>query len=189
MRIAVVLGHDDEHQGAYSKTLDTWEWAFNLPVAAGVVQNLDARGAVAKLFERTAGVGYSTAMKVLTDELNAWAPDLVVSLHFNSMGDTSFAGCCALHWPSSVRGNLAAAAISEAVAGAVGNRNRGAIAQADSWSGAPLYILKDTAAPAVIVESFFGSNPEDAKKGGAARDSGALSAAIAGAAYGIVASW
>jgi N-acetylmuramoyl-L-alanine amidase len=160
MKIAVVVGHDEKNQGAYSSTLREFEHQFNTPLSVGVVR-----------------------------DLNAWGPDLVVSLHFNSMGDTSFAGCCVLHWPSSVRGNLAAAAISEAVAGAVGNRNRGAIAQADSWSGAPLYILKDTAAPAVIVESFFGSNPEDATKGGAARDSGALAAAIAGAAYGIVASW
>ena len=189
MRIAVVVGHDERNQGAYSLTLDVREWAFNVPLAACVVQDLEARGAVARIFERPAGVGYSTAMATLTSEINTWAPDLVVSLHFNSMGDTSFAGCCALHWPSSVRGNLAAAAISEAVSGAVGNRNRGAVAQADSWSGAPLYILRDTAAPAVIVESFFGSNPDDATKGRKARDSGALAAAIAGAAYGVVTSW
>lgn len=189
MRIAVVVGHDERNQGAYSLTLDVREWAFNVPLAAGVVQDLEARGAVARIFERPAGVGYSTAMATLTSEVNTWAPDLVVSLHFNSMADTSFAGCCVLHWPSSVRGNLAAAAISEAVSGAVGNRNRGAVAQADSWSGAPLYILRDTAAPAVIVESFFGSNPEDATKGRKARDSGALATAIAGAAYGVVTSW
>ena len=189
MRIAVVVGHDEVNQGAYSATLREFEYQFNTPLSAGVVRDLKERGAVAQTFHRPAGVGYSTAMATLTSEINKWAPDLVVSLHFNSMGDTSFAGCCVLHWPSSVRGNLAAAAISESVAGAVGNRNRGAIAQADSWSGAPLYILKNTAAPAVIVESFFGSNPEDATKGGAARESGALAAAIAGAAYGIVASW
>ena len=189
MRIAVVIGHDEQNQGAYSLTLDVAEWAFNTPLAAGIVQDLERRGAVARIFERPAGVGYSTAMSTLTAEVNQWSADLVVSLHFNSMGDTSFAGCCALHWPSSVRGNLAAAAISEAVSGAVQNRNRGAIAQADSWSGAPLYILRDTVCPAVIVESFFGSNPDDATKGGAARDSGALAAAIAGAAYGIVADW
>jgi len=189
MRIAVVVGHDERNQGAYSLTLDVAEWAFNVPLAAGIVQDLERRGAVARIFERPAGVGYSTAMAQLTSEINQWSADLVVSLHFNSMGDTSFAGCCALHWPSSVRGNMAAAAISEAVSGAVGNRNRGAIAQADSWSGAPLYILKNTAAPAVIVESFFGSNPEDASRGRTARDSGELAAAVAGAVYGVVTSW
>jgi N-acetylmuramoyl-L-alanine amidase len=189
MRVAAVVGHDEQNQGAYSLTLDVAEWAFNVPLAAGIVQDLEGRGAVARIFERPAGVGYSTAMATLTSEINKWSPDLVVSLHFNSMGDTSFSGCCVLHWPSSVRGNLAAAAISEAVGAAVGNRNRGAVAQADSWSGAPLYILRDTSCPAVIVESFFGSNPDDATKGRKARDSGALAAAIAGAAYEVVTGW
>ena len=191
MRIAVVVGHDDRSQGAYSLALDMKEHEWNGLFADVLIPELESRGAAVKRFERPSGLGYQTAMSALTSEINAWGPDLVVELHFNAMDDPSWAGCCVLHWPSSTRGNIAAAAISEAAAGAIGNRNRGAVAQDRSWNSGrpPLYILRDTKAPSTIMETFFGSSTIDSIAADKARKSGALPSAVAQAIVDVIASW
>src|SRR5690606_28623408 len=107
------------------------------------------------------------------------------------------------HWPGSARGLEAARRLSAAVAGAIGLRDRGAVAQARSWNGPatvgpdgvpvpggpPLYLLQLTRAPAVIVESFFGSNERDTELATAARDDGRLPRAMAHAVADILAEW
>lgn len=191
MRVAISVGHDARSQGAFSLALDMHEHQWNGLFADALVPELESRGAVVKRFERPSGLGYQTAMAALTSEINDWGPDLVVELHFNAMDDPSWAGCCVLHWPSSTRGNIAAAAISEAAAEAIGNRNRGAVAQDKSWNAGrpPLYLLRDTKAPATIVESFFGSSSTDSIAADKARKSGALPEAVAQAIVDVIASW
>ena len=191
MKIAISIGHDERSQGAFSLALNMKEHEWNGLFGDALIPELETLGVTVRRFERPSGLGYQAAMSALTSEINAWGPDLVVELHFNAMDDSSWTGCCVLHWPSSTLGNIAAAAISEAAAEAIGNRNRGAVAQDRSWNSGrpPLYILRDTKAPSTIMETFFGSSSTDSIAADKARESGALPKAVAKAIVDVVASW
>jgi N-acetylmuramoyl-L-alanine amidase len=185
MRVALVVGHDERRQGAYSPALDVHEWEWCGALARQLHTELGLRGVESRVFLREPGGRYSEQMAQLCGKINDWQAGyrgLVVSLHFNSTTE-DWAGGCALHWPSSAAGRAAASALSAAAAAAIGNRNRGAIAQDRSWSSGrpPLWILQLTKAPASILEPFFGSNEEDARAGDAAMRSGELAHALADA--------
>jgi len=179
MKLAIVVGHRKSAQGATAVD-GVQEWSWNRPLADQIAAGATALGHDVRVFYRPDRSGYSKAMGELVSEVNAYAPDLVLSLHFDSSTDTSFRGASALHWPGSKAGRMWAVQLSAAVARAAGIRSRGAIAQVESWAGSPLYILRDTVAPAVIIESHFGSNAADHVKATAARDSGDLARAIVG---------
>ena len=116
---------------------------------------------------------------------NAWTngpTDLVLSLHFNAAPESHkgrFHGTEALHWPGSRNGAMWARQLSAACAAELGTRDRGPKAQSASSSGKPLLILRDTLAPAVILESHFGDHAEDHSKAMRARRSGRLAEALA----------
>lgn len=196
-RVALVLGHSRGAPGARLLQTAIHEWHWNAELLPRLRDELAARGVEALAFERLDG-SYETAMRQLCDAINATNPDLVVELHFN--GGTQ-SGAEVLHWPGSARGREAAERLSQAVADAIGIRNRGAVAQARSWAtaelvdghlvpaGPPLWILCLTRAPAVIVEPFFGGNPVEAHKATAARDSGELPRAMADTIAGLLTEW
>lgn len=178
MKIAFVVGHSQKSQGAVDVN-GLQEWSFHLPVAEKCVAIAVARGHEAAMFLRPNG-GYTTAMAALVKEINAYQPDLVVSLHFNATPTHTVSGTEALHWPGSEGGEPLAKALAEEVSKALGTRNRGAKAQTHSHSSKPLplYILKDTDAWASIVETHFGDVASDVAKAMAGRQSGALARAI-----------
>lgn len=188
MKVAIVIGHDEVRQGAYSPTLDLHEWQWCGVLARQLDTELALKGIESRIFLRTPGGKYSEQMAQLCDEVNAYTgpKGLVVALHFNSTAE-DWAGGCALHWPSSTGGKAAASALSAAASRAIGNRNRGAIAQDRSWGTGrpPLYVLQWTRARAAILEPFFGSNEADARAGDRALQSGALAHALAEAIGGL----
>ena len=188
MKLAIVRGHRKGSQGATAGDGVT-EYAFAGWLAARIVA--DAVGHECRVFERPDGPHYAHNMMGLVSEVNAWRPDLVLSLHFNaSPNGEPWSGTSALHWPSDAQGKTWAVQLSGFVARAIGLRNRGAKAQDRSWSkarkvdgelrpaGPVLYILRDTLAPTVLLETHFGSNPVDHAKAIQALESGALSRAI-----------
>lgn len=184
MKVAIVIGHDETRQGAYSPTLDLHEWQWNSVLAAQLLLELELRSIEARIFVRTPGGKYSEQMRDLTDRVNAYtgSDGLVIGLHFNSTTE-DWAGSCCLHWPSSTGGKEAATALSRAASRAIGNRDRGAIAQDRSWSAGrpPLYLLQWTKSRATILEPFFGSNEKDARAGDRALQSRELAHALADA--------
>ena len=201
--LALVVGHNRLRQGAYSPALDQyeWEWCGGLAaLIAGAVQRLS--GPSVSVFEREVGVLYSEEMRRLVQTLDLARPRLIVSLHFNSIGDGSRSGCAALYCPGSTRGKEAAEALCTAVAGVLGNRRIGAIPQSRSWStigtradgsaypaGRKLAVLTSTRAPAVLLEPFFGDHAEDATIADHARNSGTLPKAIAEACSDLLKRW
>lgn len=174
--IALVVGHSADSQNV--KAVDgTTEWQFALEAAQAVAVALRERGMAALIYLRSTELGsYRERMADLTQRVNADRPDLVLSFHWNGVqpGHPHYSGALALHWPGSVRGAEMAAAVSAAAARASSIPDHGTIAQARSWAsaiwddsgrlvpaGPPLYILRDTVAPAAILEACNGLRPAD----------------------------
>ena len=82
---------------------------------------------------------------------------LFVSIHVNASADSSPQGLETWHHPNSVGGKLLAEYIQSAVLPISGLKDRGL-----KTSGG-LYVLRNTNAPAVLVELGFISNAEDAE--------------------------
>jgi len=99
---------------------------------------------------------YSTADSLTkgVSSANSIGADCFVSCHVNSYYQSA-SGCLVLYYPGSVKGKTLAESIVKEIA-ALGFNNQGI--RADDRG---LYELKATAAPAVIVEPFFCSNPGD----------------------------
>lgn len=178
MKLALVIGHSSSSKGAVAVDgVQEWDWTRPL---AGQIERLapfDVR-----TFYRTPNQGYTRPIKRVAREINAWGADAVIALHFNAFpeppGVESVNGTMALYWPGSTKGRALAAKVSRAVSIAQGTRDRGAREQASSWGGARLHILADTLAPAIILETHYGDDPEDHRKATSARDSGATAKMI-----------
>lgn len=177
MKIAIVIGHSASSKGAVN-TDGVAEFTWNTRLAEQLEQQFEERGVECRIFRRRPG-RYNTVVPALAQEVNRWGCDLVVALHFNASTDSDVAGAMALHWPGSVDGRHMADRLARAVSSAVGNQNLGKRAQAESWSGAQLWILSETDAPAVILEPYFGSNASDTRLARAALEAGVLADAIA----------
>lgn len=182
MRLAIVIGHSPGHGGAVAVDGVT-EYDHHRHTAARVMARALEVGHTCRVFTRDDGA-YSTVMPRLVGEVNAWSPDLVISLHFDAATAEhkgEWDGTSALHWPGSRAGRMYAVQLSAAVARAQGTRDRGAIARDTSWSGERLHILSDTRVPAVILETHFGDHAGDHRRATEARDQGETARAIVGA--------
>ena len=190
--LAIVIGHNAARPGAWSETLQTSEYDWNKDEATllvAAIHRLPGPAITMSVFERSSyAASYKLEMRQLTGAVNAARPRLIVSRHFNALNGKVH-GCCALHYPGSARGALAAEVLSRAAATALGGRNIGAMAQAVSASGKPLHILRDTQAPAVILEPFFGDHEGDAERARTARASGSLAAALATTIQNLLRGW
>jgi len=194
-RFALDIGHSPTSPGAVLRVngnLHATEHAFNASLVPLVAQALRSLGAEAEVFSRVGGSVEETR------RINSYRANAVVSFHCNADPDPDgpedrvSSGTMALHWPGSVLGQALARPLSAAVARTLGIPDRGAVAQDRSWAavgkdaqGRPvpagpfLYILHDTIAPAVILESFFIDNATDYAAGRRTMEDGALPAVIA----------
>ena len=189
--IAIVVGHSEASPGARLLDSAVYEWHWNRVLAEKLAGDLALAGVQSKIFRRPEVGTYQEQMRAVCSAINEFrGTKLVVALHFNAMPADyrgTKAGCVALYYPGSAAGARAAAALSAAASVATGNRDRGIRARGVSWSGAPLYVLQLTRAPAVILEPFFGGHPGDAAAATQARDGGQLSEALARAIEGVIA--
>lgn len=180
--VAIVVGHTAERPGALAAD-GVGEWHWQRPLANQIAVQLADLDIDGTAYYR-GPLPYGLAMHDVVQRVNRADPDLVLSLHFNSAPEShkgQMHGTMALYWPTSRTGKLAARALSSACAAAQGTRDRGPRSQAVSWAGSPLYILRDTRAPAVILETHYGDNAQDHQRASVARDNGSTAAAIAGA--------
>lgn len=189
--VALSIGHTPQAPGARYLDSHVHEYHWNAELAPRLGCAMTAAGLSVATFQRDEGP-YTAAMRKLCDAINAARPRLVLELHFNAGGGS---GAMGVHWPGSSAGQRAARILATAAATAIGIPNRGAVPQARSWNGPvrtdekgkpapggpPLYLLQLTAAPAVILEPFFGDRAGEAEAATRARDDGRLSAALAAA--------
>jgi N-acetylmuramoyl-L-alanine amidase len=110
---------------------------------------------------------------------NATRAQYFISLHLNSSEDPTSNGTEVLHWHTSTAGQREARRFASAIAKALGTRLRfdhtGALPRNHTHRGGGL--LQKTTAVALMVESFFISNPKELAHATANR--AALAAAIA----------
>lgn len=152
-KIAFVVGHDHKEQGAFSKHLNRTEFLYHLGVADYLPFDV---------YWRNPNInGYKSKMQDLAKQINGKGYTAVVELHFNSATPTAN-GCEALFFGGSVIGKKWAQTFVEKTVKEYGTRNRGVLAVTnDKQRG--YWFLKLIDAPAIILEPFFGSNPESLK--------------------------
>lgn len=171
-RVALVIGHNNELQGALDEATGEREFEYFQNVATEIAMRLE--NTQAAIFYRRSGQQYYNEMREVTRSINRFDPDVVIELHFNSF-DGKHNGTCCLIWPRSRAYNFAME-LSKVASSALGTVDNGVIYQERSWSkskkidgkyvpaGALLYILKDTKCPAVILETHYGDHDGDTSK-------------------------
>jgi len=172
--IAIVIGHRLSSQGARNTHGQT-EYTWNTQLAADVKAALLVYGVPAEVYERP---NHSAGYGELAQLLNRDQVAAVVSLHFNG-GPAAATGTETLCHPASLLGQDLASRIQHHVVQCLGLRDRGVKQQTHNDRGKELKILTRTKAPAVIVESYFGSNDQDTAVATLKRASGDLGKAIA----------
>lgn len=177
IRVVLVPGHSLDAPGA---GVAPWtEYQLHRHTAAHACSVLVAAGIDARVLHRTdRPMGYASKLRDLTSRINRLAPALVVECHYNA-GPVGIGQTLALHWPGSAPGRRLASAVSASVSECLGTTDRGAIAQSESSSGLPLYLLRSTACPAVILETHHMDDTDTHELAILAAQDGALGAAVA----------
>ncbi len=107
--------------------------------------------------ETVLGTSNSSSLTERVRQANSWPADIFLSLHNNAAENPRATGNEALVYsPGATVANALATQILEQLTLTTGLRNRGIVYRPG------LYVLKETAMPAVLVEMGFISNPDDA---------------------------
>jgi len=109
-----------------------------------------AAGLTTKLFQYD-------GLEEICNASNSFNADLFISIHCNAADSPAAHGTETFYFPSSANGQKLARCIQNQITSSLGTFNRGI------KSISNLYVLKHTAAPAVLVELAFITNPHDAK--------------------------
>lgn len=154
-KAAIVVGHNARAQGAVRVTDGVSEFVWNSDLADMIRDHAPSR---VKVFYRQAGIGYSAEIDRVYAETDAWGADVTIELHFNSVVDRTARGCLTLS-SGTTRSRALAEEVQPRMAAALGvpdrgirNLSRGDRGGRSLWQGR---------APAIMVEPWFGSNPED----------------------------
>lgn len=157
-KLAIVIGHNSQSQGAVRKDTGETEYSFNNRIAMWMEEFArkmypDLEIAV---FRRQPLGSYTREINRVYDQTDAWGAHLTMELHFNSSGDTRATGTETL--TSGTPASMAAAvAVNEEVVAALGLRDRGVKTRR---SGRGSQSLISGRAPAILVEPYFGSSPK-----------------------------
>lgn len=148
-KIAIVVGHDKNEQGAFSNLLKQSEYAYHCEV----VKHLPF-----DIFYRPTSGNYYQKMVELSKEINGKGYKAVIELHFNSFNGVAN-GCEALFFNGLVVGKRYSEVFCSEVVKEYGITNRGAKA-ISKQNERGYWFLRLMDAPAIILEPFFGDNKE-----------------------------
>lgn len=151
MKIALIVGHKKSSQGARNKYLDISEWVFNKNVANDILRTSIRAKDITIVYR-------DTTYKNLPNEVNAFDPDFIISLHCNSFNSMSH-GTETLYYHTSEKGKQIAQMVNDNIVGVMGTRDRGIKGRTSEDRGG--YLLRYTHAPCVIAEPFFLSNTNE----------------------------
>ena len=154
MKVAVVIGHEPKSKGAFSPYLAMSEYDYNSEVVKHLPDDI-------AIYRRKPGVGYQKQMRLLADEMNPEKFDLVIELHFNAANNLAH-GCEALIYKKNASSRLFGGLFCRNITKAYGTRDRG-VKELEVPSDRGFYFVYYQSANALILEPFFGDNPE-AKK-------------------------
>lgn len=158
MKLAIVVGHNSEKQGAVRGDTGETEFRFNSRIAdmmhelhrANPVPGLEIR-----TFFRRPGLGYSREIGEVYDAVDAWGADASIELHFNGASDPRATGTEVLSSGTAASLRLAGA-LQKEITQTLGLRDRGIRTRSRQDRGGQS--LFSGRAPAVLVEPFFGSS-------------------------------
>ena len=149
MKILVNFGHGGTDCGAVGNGLKESE--VNKTIGETLAQYLKSYGYTVVTYQQTKSVN-----DVWREE-NKGDYDLFISIHCNSFYKPTACGIETLYYPTSNRGKKLAQSIQTSLVKNVGLRDRGLKPRKD------LCVLKRTKSIAVLVETGFISNPNDAQ--------------------------
>lgn len=143
-------GHGGEDPGAVVD--EALEKDINLAVALLVKEQLEEQEGITVFMTREEDVTLSLTER--SDFANQENADLYVSIHANSLEDSSFAGIFTFYHPDKNSSRAPAEAIQAAVSAASGGLDRGV--RSENYA-----VLRETNMPAVLVETGFMTCPEE----------------------------
>lgn len=154
MKIALVVGHNARAQGAVRVTDKRTEYDWN-GMLAQAIHDIDPDAV--RIFHRKPEGGYSSEIRRVYAEVDAWGADCSLELHFNAFRESS-TGCETLS--SGTAGSMVLAGLVQRYtldAMPMADRGIKVVRRGDRgglslWSGR---------APAILTEPYFGSNPRD----------------------------
>lgn len=167
MKIALVIGHSKESQGAVNKTYEMSEFVFNEDLANKIFSqwnDFSTEDEITIVYRRN-------GLRELPNEINALNPDMVVSLHANAFNGTTN-GCEILYYHTSIKGKEIAQIFKDDILQLFKNTDRGLKPRTSEDRGG--YLLRYTNAPAIICEPFFIDNDEEYLKAKELLDNGTL---------------
>lgn len=161
MKLAIVIGHNAEKQGATRVDTLEREYRYNTRLADAIA-DLTSEHDV-RIFRRVLGGGYKLELARVYDDVDDWGADASIELHFNSHAKKSATGTEVLS-SSSEKSVVLATNVQAEMVEVLGLRDRGIKTRARSdRGGGSLYSGR---APAILIEPFFGSNEVDCKIAG-----------------------
>lgn len=146
-------GHGGEDPGAVVG--EQQEKDINLAVALQIREQLEDREGIAVVMTRDEDA--SLTLLERAELANGNQADLFVSVHANSLEDASYDGIMTFCHPDKSSGQAPAKAIQAAVAAATGAADRGV--RREDYA-----VLRETAMPAVLVETGFMTCPQELDK-------------------------
>jgi N-acetylmuramoyl-L-alanine amidase len=153
-RIAIVIGHNAKASGAERVTDGVSEFSWNGRLAEEI-QSLNP-GQV-RVFRRESNPnGYTAEVKAAYAQVDAWDPSVSCELHFNAFNSTA-TGTETLYATNA--GRAVAEKIQPKMVAALGRKDRGLVKIEKGGRGWESLVAGK--APAVIAETYFGSNSTD----------------------------
>lgn len=153
-KIAIIVGHNEKSQGAYSKALDMTEYCYYKKVADKLKEVM---GDAIDVYTRKPNSTYGAEMREVLNELNKTNYSYVLELHFNSLSNTNVQGveCIAFH--KSKVGLELSNKFNNLISKKMNIPNRGII-KVDNPNQRGAYGICKSKPPYVLIETFFGSN-------------------------------
>jgi N-acetylmuramoyl-L-alanine amidase len=160
MKIALLIGHRSGSQGArsWNKISEYAFWYTYLHTIKAFLPDQHEYVVFERLDED--GSGYRERMKTLGSRMEMEEIDLVVSFHFNSFRNSKVEGFEVL-CNTTLASQLYAKSMCEALDNHLSGDNRGFDIVPDDPEIRASGFLYKTLPNSILVESFFGSSPED----------------------------
>lgn len=173
VKVFLGVGHGGADSGAVGNGLK--EKDLNLSIGLACRDVLERHG-VTVLMSRTKDENDTTSEEI--KECNAFAPDLAADIHNNSEPKGTADGAEVYHTLSGGKGKTLATNINNEII-AIGQNSRGVKTRANSKGKDYYGFIRETSAPAVIVECAFISNKNDIAIIDTAAEQRAMGVAIA----------
>lgn len=148
MKIALIVGHEENAQGAYNETYDVTEYDFNTTLVEYVSDFLKLEDIDHVVVFRENG--YSQ----LPYDVNRTGADLAIEFHFNGAGPR-VNGSEVIYYPGSIKGERFAEILQRHTVECLGFKDRGIKTPVNGRGNS---LLRLTKMPTVIYEPFFGTN-------------------------------